>query len=173
MRELALANSNKVALVDDEDYQKAIETGPWTLQHERSREVAVKSICIGKKRTRVYLHRVLQNADSRFMYKFEDGNGLNVQKSNFFLVNGGAMEEDSGKFFVCKRCGIDKPHSDYRYRHVPENGKTYRRLQCRLCEQDIENTTRVRSPEKIRDANLKKLYGIGLDQWNAIFEKQG
>lgn len=84
MKEIQLTQG-KVALVDNEDYDRLVAMGKWYASQNRKNgnwyaKVGLKS---GTKcgRTSIGMHRVIIGSDFKVI-DHEDGNGLNNQKSN-------------------------------------------------------------------------------------------
>lgn len=91
---------------------------------------------------------------------------------------------------ICKKCGDEKPIEDF----SPCGGKKnpgQRRVKCKPCEassrRDIRSSDpsqraaeivaarnwKIRNPEKVKDWYLKDTYGISLEQYHQLLEKQG
>jgi hypothetical protein len=78
MKQITLTQ-NKVALVDDEDYEYLIQW-KWCADKGHNTWYAVRNNFINKVKFKIYMHRViLQNATE---VDHEDGNGLNNQRYN-------------------------------------------------------------------------------------------
>ena len=68
---------------------------------------------------------------------------------------------------ICKKCGESKPLTEY-YK-VNKNSKFYHG-KCKACT--IKKGQDNYDPVKRRNENLKRTYGIGLDEYNIMLEKQ-
>jgi HNH endonuclease len=84
MKEIQLTQG-KVALVDDEDYERLMAMGKWHASQNRKNgnwyaKVGLKSDTKCG-RTSIGMHRVVLGSDFKVI-DHEDGNGLNNQKSN-------------------------------------------------------------------------------------------
>lgn len=73
------------AMVDDEDYDELIKY-KWHAENKVNTSAntvyAVRTITIGKKDTKVRMHRQILNAPKGMLVDHGDGNGLNNQKYN-------------------------------------------------------------------------------------------
>lgn len=77
----------KVALVNDEDYERVVALGPW-FPHRNVRKFGVlwyakRNPYKGERRR--FLHRILMDAPFGLVVDHEDENGLNCQRSNMKL----------------------------------------------------------------------------------------
>ena len=97
-----------------------------------------------------------------------DGNWLNCQKSNL-VFEANIPFPDTSK---CRICGSEFPTASFRVCRNKDTGQYYPRYECNGCAQKIE-ANRQRDPAAMRATNIKKKFGITVDQWNRIFEKQG
>mgnify|MGYP001360787102 CR=1 FL=1 len=71
---------------------------------------------------------------------------------------------------TCKICNQPKPLTEF-YQTV-RNGEPYgHHGKCKSCY--IKKQQKNYDPIKKRDENLKRLYGIGLNDYNILLEKQG
>lgn len=75
MKQIQLSNGT-TALVDDEDYDRVIEAGPWHLSSWRTKEYARKNVSYG---VQLGMHNFILDA---YYVDHIDGCGLNNQKSN-------------------------------------------------------------------------------------------
>lgn len=74
----------------------------------------------------------------------------------------------------CTVCGVRKHFSEfYNLRKAPD-GVSYR---CKSCDNAAVNKYRAENPDKFRDTfrdtNLKQRFGISLEQYKEMLEKQG
>ena len=91
MKEILLSQG-KVALVDDEDYNKVIgHKYKWVTQPHRNTYYAISF-----KSTR--MHRLIMDAKVNEQIDHIDGNGLNNCRSNLRIVNGSQQMMNRGKF---------------------------------------------------------------------------
>ena len=75
---------------------------------------------------------------------------------------------------VCTICGELKPLSEYyttRFKSVSDPTKKYYHGKCKKCY--IKKGQDKYDPIKQRDKNLRHAYGITLDEYNVMLEKQG
>lgn len=77
---------NKVALVDDSDYQ-ALNQWKWTYLPNGRSGYAVRWETKGGERRTIYMHRQITGAEKGQLVDHEDGNGLNNQRENLRLCN--------------------------------------------------------------------------------------
>lgn len=83
MKELRLTNSDKVALVDDEDYQRCIEFSKWFLSHLNNKPPYVLST----RQNEIPLHRFILNLIGRKpLVDHWDRNIFNNQKRNLKIA---------------------------------------------------------------------------------------
>lgn len=83
MKEIILTQG-KIALVDDEDYER-VNQYKWSCKFSNKSKTfyAKRVINIGNRQTNIYLHRfILKLKDSNIEIDHEDRNGLNNQKYN-------------------------------------------------------------------------------------------
>jgi len=66
---------------------------------------------------------------------------------------------------TCSKCKIEKPLTEFHKRNNRPSGYA---SSCKKCR-----TKEKRSPDYIRNYDLKKSYGITLDDYNSMFEEQG
>ena len=72
-------------------------------------------------------------------------------------------------FKICPHCLKNKPVTEF---YKPKRGN--RSLcWCRKCMSDSAKEWRQKYPEKVKDSKLRAIYGITLDEFNALFEAQG
>ena len=69
---------------------------------------------------------------------------------------------------VCKICGEQKPLTDF-YK-VNKNSK-HHHGKCKTCY--VKKQQETYDPVKKRDENLKRLYGIGLKEYDRLLQEQG
>ena len=74
---------------------------------------------------------------------------------------------------ICKICKIEKPLDSF---YPRGNSKVYVKSYCKECDSERVNSWRKENREQAlqtaRAANLKRLYGITLEQYNELLEKQ-
>lgn len=88
MKEIPLSQG-KVALVDDEDYDRLVAMGKWRAIKGYQTYYAIKNSprIKGEKRTTYYMHRVIMDCyDSKKEIDHCDFDGLNNQKSNIRIA---------------------------------------------------------------------------------------
>lgn len=74
---------------------------------------------------------------------------------------------------TCKDCSKEKPLSEYSKFSRSADGLDYR---CKPCKAVRQKKWSDSIPDKhlyYRERNLRKAFGIGLDEYNAMLEKQG
>ena len=79
---------------------------------------------------------------------------------------------------ICTRCGLTKPLSEF---HVARKGKDGLRADCRTCCAERSRLAYLKSKKagadgfkhQYREKELKKRYGIGIDEYEVLFEMQG
>jgi hypothetical protein len=81
MKEITLSRSG-VALVDDEDFERASASGPWHLHTSRGRSYAVHSVTSTSKR---WLHRIIAGAGVGQEVDHLNGDGLDNRRANLRL----------------------------------------------------------------------------------------
>jgi hypothetical protein len=70
---------------------------------------------------------------------------------------------------TCTKCGIKKPLLEF---HKQADGKLGRRGDCAECSCIQKKKLHAKDPLKARNANLKRYYGITLDDYLEILEAQ-
>lgn len=70
---------------------------------------------------------------------------------------------------ICRKCQIEKPLSDY---HNLTKSKDGKRNICKSCISLSQKQHFQKHHGKIKDKNLKRVYGISLQQFNEMLEKQ-
>lgn len=83
MKPIVLINSDKLAKVDDKDYERLIKWN-WSIVKHGNVHYVVRAEKIGyKKQKHIYLHReVLNISDSKTIVDHKDHDGLNCQRNN-------------------------------------------------------------------------------------------
>ena len=71
---------------------------------------------------------------------------------------------------TCTSCNIEKPSSDFSQRGVRLDGKPKLVSWCKKCSSKIRK--KRYDPKKKRERDLKKLFGITLDQYDNMLEEQ-
>lgn len=75
---------------------------------------------------------------------------------------------------TCRKCGEDKPLSEYHRYHKMKDGYLN---QCKRCCHDYRKQYAKDNPEKHRLAMkkllLKQKYGITIEQWDEMYSRQG
>lgn len=74
---------------------------------------------------------------------------------------------------TCKVCGEAKPLSEYyptQFKSKEFPDKTYYHGKCKSCF--VKKQQKNYTPEKGRDKNLRHFYGISLNEYNEMLEKQ-
>lgn len=84
MKQLLLQNTGNFALLDDDDYQKAVSFGRW---HESDTGYAVKRGKVHGKYSTIRLHRVITNPPKGLEVDHINGNRLDNRKSNLRIVS--------------------------------------------------------------------------------------
>ncbi len=122
MKTIPLANTQLVALVDDEDYAIAVQH-KWHLGYasNKNTKYAICSTKIDGKWKTIRLHRLIMGVeDPKLMVDHEDHDGLNCQKHNMRIANAtqnGANRRSYGK---SKYLGVHQ----YSYSATFKNGNT-------------------------------------------------
>lgn len=75
----------------------------------------------------------------------------------------------------CKSCGEQKPLSQYNKLHISADGLAYK---CRPCaKKEYRSYRKGMSSEELhlldRERNLRKKFGIGIQEYDEMLEKQG
>lgn len=70
---------------------------------------------------------------------------------------------------ICRRCGQDKVAGDFIWK---TDGKIARGQKCKSCVKEVLYDT-PEFKESQRNANYKRLYGIDLEEYNTLLERQG
>lgn len=81
MKEIPLTQG-KVALVDDEDYDRLVAMGKWYASRNHNTFYACTQTCVNGKKATIKMHRIITNAPSGLEVDHDDSDGLNNQKSN-------------------------------------------------------------------------------------------
>ena len=82
MKEIAIHQSEKVAFISDEDYER-VSQRTWYLLKIKGKFYVVTSVKnAAGKRTNEYLHRFITNAPKNAVVEFRDGNPLNNTRDN-------------------------------------------------------------------------------------------
>jgi hypothetical protein len=86
MKEIQLTHG-KVALVDDDDYERLVAMGKWKVSDTGYVNKTIHVRYEGKKRIMksIRMHRIIMNAPDGFEVDHKDGNLLNNQKRNLRL----------------------------------------------------------------------------------------
>ncbi|MCK5612564.1 endonuclease VII domain-containing protein [Candidatus Pacearchaeota archaeon] len=86
---------------------------------------------------------------------------------------------------ICKRCGVERPITDF---HIVKECLEGRRPVCKFCIRKQQKKRyddnaefararqrryNARNPQVMRQINLKKKYGIVIEEYNIMFESQG
>ena len=72
---------------------------------------------------------------------------------------------------TCTYCDETKPYTAFTKRTGSKDGYHNR---CKPCRSEVQKQRyRAKSQEDIRDRDLKKAYGIGIDEYNALYAQQG
>jgi hypothetical protein len=117
MKEIKLRKSDKVALVDDEDYEY-LSQFRWYCTHERHCYYAVSFKHINGYSVPLRMHRLILNAPRGTMIDHIDHNGLNNQKNNLRFVN--YIQNGQNR----------QPNKGYKYKGVNSfNGKYEAKIQ--------------------------------------------
>ncbi len=85
MKEIRLRKSDKVTLIDDEDYA-LISKYRWYCTKERNSYYATGYMIINGIKTETRMHRLILNAPKGMMVDHIDCNGLNNEKNNLRLA---------------------------------------------------------------------------------------
>ena len=67
----------------------------------------------------------------------------------------------------CSRCELTKPVAEFYRRSSRRRGFS---SECKACH---KSTSHYRDPARRRDDTLRRRYGIGTDEYDALYEKQG
>lgn len=70
---------------------------------------------------------------------------------------------------LCQRCGCEKPEDEFRPMSRNGKNKNYLRSYCRPCDSEYE---RVARRDYRKNWQLKKAYGITLDEYREMFDRQ-
>lgn len=97
---------------------------------------------------------------------YRDAAGLNRYCSRECVKAARLVEQDHK---VCSRCGIDKPASEF-----SRNWEQPRRLrpECLSCRAEQARSWRERNPTQVRQKRLKQLFGLTVDQYDALHAAQ-
>jgi hypothetical protein len=123
VKELRLTQ-NKVALVDDEDFERVVGYRWYPLnQKQRDGRVRIYAVSIAKtggKTVTTYLHRLILNAPKRAYIDHDNGNGLDNRRSNLRLCtqtqNLGNQRRSSRNSSGYKGVSIDKRSGQWQVR---------------------------------------------------------
>lgn len=89
---------------------------------------------------------------------------------------------------ICKDCGLERIEKRYLTSTIPVTGKKYYKIICKSCKslrekkyneankEMIKRKSRKyywENPDKACDQRLKRVFGITLDEYNILLEKQG
>lgn len=86
MKEIPLTKG-KVALVDDEDYERLIAMGKWCFNRYPQKTKATYKMDGSRSSVAILMHRVIMNAPDGLYVDHIDGNPLNNQKYNLRLCS--------------------------------------------------------------------------------------
>lgn len=103
MKEIILTRE-KVALIDNEDYERVINLGKWQAIRGKYTWYAKTDVYIVKKiRICVLLHRFILNiaeTGNKLIGDHKDRNGLNCQKENLRVVTGTVSNSNRKKLYT-------------------------------------------------------------------------
>lgn len=91
MKEIALTQG-KVALVDDEDYERILLAGPWTFDGRYARGTAYK----GGQPYKVRMHQLIAGVSGEVEIDHIDGDKLNNRKCNLRACTRGENQRNRG-----------------------------------------------------------------------------
>lgn len=71
---------------------------------------------------------------------------------------------------VCTKCLTQKEDDEfYKHKRYVDGIKSW----CKKCESSARSIRRISNPEAFRRIELKRLYGITIEQYNKMFSEQG
>lgn len=119
MKEIKLTQ-DKVALVDDEDYEQLIQY-KWQYFKSRDKEYASR---VDKNRSKILMHRQIMKTPKGLDCDHEDGNGLNNQRYNLrnCTRRQNLMNKRSDKNTTSKYKGVSKHYKKW-IAHIKVNSK--------------------------------------------------
>ncbi len=127
MKEIPLTQG-KVALVDDEDFEKVNQL-KWCLKKGDTQEYAHTSLCVNKKRTSLLMHRMILGVSGRNNYiDHKNRNGLDNQKSNLRICcpSDNSSNKKSAKGSSSKYLGVSWNSNCQKWRvRICKKGKFY------------------------------------------------
>lgn len=74
---------------------------------------------------------------------------------------------------ICSKCGVEKPKEEF---HLRSPSQPWPKSACKDCQRERARDywRKKPLPKQIqRDRNLKKSFGIGLEEYNRLLDKQG
>ena len=71
---------------------------------------------------------------------------------------------------VCKKCGIDKPLSEYHKKAANPTGYQPRCKECNCA--DVNEWRKEQSPERLQELYLQRVYGLSLQDYHRLLLKQ-
>ena len=74
----------------------------------------------------------------------------------------------------CNKCGEVKPLTDfYKTGRKTDKNKDNRHYTCKECTKARVKAAHAANPDKAREAFMRRNYGIGIDEYDAMLERQG
>ncbi len=111
-------------------------------------------------------------------YRVKNADKISAYMRAYYLAHSTRPKKIAGdvrQSKLCKKCGIEKPRSEFTARKTGDrigHLSTY----CRACMNATLKSKRIADPEKIGEiswkSKIKRLYGITVDHYNAMFERQ-
>lgn len=123
MKEIKLTQ-NKVALVDDEDYEY-LNQFKWYAKKDKYTYYAGRGVRYGNKVYQLQMHRIIMNTLEIMEIDHKDHNGLNNQKSNLRICTRSQNNKNVMPWGKSKYLGVCFSNSSYK-------DKTYTSIQSRI-----------------------------------------
>lgn len=86
MKEIWSVGGTIVAIVDDEDFERAAQFN-WHVVNTKNGGCVLRRVSKNKKKTIFSLYRLILDCNNDYFVNYNDGNFLNLQKKNLTLLN--------------------------------------------------------------------------------------
>lgn len=117
----------KIALVDDEDYERVSQFQWYAAPHSKTWRAMTPMMCNGKKKM-VYLHRFILNAPDGISIDHKNGNALDNRRDNLRFATTSQNMQNQGPREIPRASQFKGVKKSYRIRrpwraHIGHNGE--------------------------------------------------